>query len=206
MNDNISDTVGFSRNGLYWIDFSAPFYEATNAYLINAAIPKFDTLNQICASLFSSEKFMPSSNYAALGLYWTHCFWVERAAHNTAHSTPTSSHTDQNVIVSMAGRPVLWCWQNNIFRWIQIITATPLQKKPINTWLLMMPQLQSAGSGDPHSDLFGNHSNSNTILCAGSKADCCATIARHTHCPRMLPLCIPRVWHLHQFSGLMQLG
>ena len=60
------------------------------------------------------------------------CFWVGWAAHNTAHSTLFSSCTDQNVIVSIAGRPVLRRWQNNMFRWMKIITKHKTHKK---TWL-----------------------------------------------------------------------
>ena len=49
-----------------------------------------------------------------------HCFRVACAAHKTAHSTPTSSCTNSNVIVSMAGKPVLRRWQD-MFRWIKFL-------------------------------------------------------------------------------------
>ena len=52
-------------------------------------------------------KFVLSVHYTAWTALHLYYFQVDCAAHNTAHTTPTSSCTDQDVIVSMAGRPVL---------------------------------------------------------------------------------------------------
>ena len=55
--------------------------------------------------------------------------WVECSAHNTAYSTQTSSSTDQNVFISVAGRPALQCWQNNMYKWITIMTRNYILKR-----------------------------------------------------------------------------
>ena len=69
------------------------------------------TINKTSSALrgWISRNFVMSVNgvhYTAWTALRLHCFRVGRAAHNTARSTPTSSRTDPNVIVSMAGRPV----------------------------------------------------------------------------------------------------
>ena len=73
------------------------------------------------------KPFLPAgffNNNKLYFLYWVSVLYALLhgllCTHNTAHSTPTSSYTDQNVAVLMAGRPVLWHRQNNMFRWITI--------------------------------------------------------------------------------------
>ena len=57
---------------------------------------RFGLDNQVCGVTASIKCFL---------LY---CISVEYFAHNIAHSTPTSACTDQNGIISMGGRRVIW--------------------------------------------------------------------------------------------------